>query len=246
MRRRSRAGSASVKSRRRKAATLRRPNASKSPRSRTSSVDGLKSTVARLTRELNEAHQQQAATADVLKVMSRSTFDLQSVLDILAESAARLCEADLANIWRPHGSVYRLAAGHQAVKSSAKDYLKNLSIEPSRGTCVGRTLLEGRIVHIDDILDDPDYALVTSKLEGYRTMLGVPLLREGTPIGVIALGRSTCRPVTAQQIELVRTFADQAVIAIENVRLFDAEQQRSRELSESLAQQTATSEVLRA
>ena len=80
-------------------------------------------------RELDEAHQRQAATADVLKVMSRSTFDLQSVLDILAESAARLCEADLANIWRPHGSVYRLAAGHQAVKSSARDYLKNLSIE---------------------------------------------------------------------------------------------------------------------
>jgi two-component system, NtrC family, sensor kinase len=237
MRRRSRAGGEPVKTRRHKTATPKRRYGPKAMRRRRSSASGLHKKVALLTRDLDEAHQQQAATADVLKVMSR-TFDLQSVLDILAESAARLCEADLANIWRPHGSVYRLAAGHQAVKSSARDYLKNLSIEPSRGTCVGRTLLEGRIVHIDDILDEPDYALVTSKLEGYRTMLGVPLLREGTPIGVIALGRSTRRPFTAQQIELVTTFADQAVIAIENTRLLT-------ELHEALEQQTASAGVLR-
>ena len=210
-------------------------------RRRSSSASGLHKKVALLARELDEAHQQQAATADVLKIISHSTFDLQAVLDTLVKSAARLCEADLANIWRPHGTLYRLAAGHQTFKSSARDYLKNLSIEPSRGTCVGRTLLEGRIVHIDDILDDPEYALLTSKLEGYRTMLGVPLLREGTPIDVIALARSACRPFTVRQIGLATIFADQAVIAIENVRLFEAEQQRSRELSE---QQMATSEVL--
>ena len=242
MRRRSGAGGKATKAGRHKTATSKRRHEPKAMRRRSSSASSLNKKVAQLTRELDEAHQQQAATADVLKVMSRSTFDLQSVLDILAESAARLCEADLANIWRPHGSVYRLAAAHQPFKSSAKDYLKNLSIEPSRGTCVGRTLLEGRIVHIHDILDDPDYALATSKLEGVRTMLGVPLLRDGTPIGVIALARSTRRPFTTQQIELATTFAAQAVIAIENARLLN-ELRRWR--SESLQQQTATADVLK-
>ena len=129
-------------------------------------------------------------------------------------------------------------------KTKQKDYLAHLSLEPRRGSCVGRTLLEGTIVHIHDIQDDPEYSLETSKLEA-RTMLGVPLLREGTPVGVIALVRSIRRPFTAQQIELVKTFADQAVIAIENVRLFDEVQKRTAELSEALEQQTATSEVLK-
>jgi len=198
----------------------------------------------RLLNELGESLQQQTATADVLKVISRSTFDLQVVLDTLVQSAARLCDADIVNIWRPSGPVYRLAAAYQAT-SQHKEYLENLSLEPARGSCVGRTLLEGRFVHIPDIREDPEYTLSTMELAGYRTMLGVPLLRQGVPIGVIALIRTAAQPFTDKQIELVTVFADQAVIAIENVRMFDEVQARTRELSEALEQQTATSEVLR-
>ena len=199
----------------------------------------------RLLSELRESLQQQTATADVLKVISRSTFDLQTVLDTLVKSAAHLCDADIVNIWRPSGSAYRLAAVYQTVPSEHREYLENVSIGPNRGSCVGRTLLNQDIVHIDDILSDPEYSMEVSKLGGYRTMLGVPLLREGTLIGVIALVRSVRRPFTEKQIELVKTFADQAVIAIENVRLFEAEQQRTQELSESLQRQTATADVLK-
>ena len=203
----------------------------------------------RLLNELRESLQQQTATADVLKVISRSTFDLQTVLNTLVELAAQLCEADLANIWRPKDGAYRLAASY-GVTSRYKEYLENkqfletIGIEPGRGTVVGRTLLEGKTVHVHDVQADPDYKL-SGVIGGYRTMLGVPLLRQGVPIGVIVLNQSIVRPFTDKQIELVETFADQAVIAIENVRLFDEVQARTSELSELLEQQTATSEVLK-
>ncbi|MGB8157463.1 MAG: GAF domain-containing protein, partial [Pseudolabrys sp.] len=173
----------------------------------------------------------------------------QTVLNTLVESAAQLCEADLANIWRPKDGAYRLAASY-GVTSRYKEYLENkqfletIGIEPGRGTVVGRTLLEGKTVHVHDVQADPDYKL-SGVIGGYRTMLGVPLLRQGVPIGVIVLHQSIVRPFTDKQIELVETFADQAVIAIENVRLFDEVQTRTRELSESLQQQTATADVLK-
>src|SRR5262245_37757976 len=199
----------------------------------------------RLLNELRESLQQQTATADVLKVISRSIFDLKSVLDTLVESAARLCEADRANIWRPSGDVYRVAATF-ALSPEHEQTLKRLAIRPGRDTITGRTLLEGKTVHIPDVLADPEYDSPALRIGANRTVLGVPLLREGVPIGVLVVTRSTVRPFTEKQIELVETFADQAGIAIENVRLFEAEQQRTRELSEALERQTATSEVLQA
>ena len=199
---------------------------------------------ARLLNELRKSLQQQTATADVLKVISRSTFDLQGVLDTLVESAARLCEADRANLWRPSGDVYRIAAGF-ALSPEHEEALRRHSIRPGRYSCVGRVLLEGKAVHITDAQSDPEYNQADVLNIGVtRTMLGVPLLREGIPIGVLVVTRSAVRPFTEKQIELIETFADQAVIAIENARLFEAEQERSRELSQALEQQTATSEVL--
>src|SRR5262245_7318589 len=184
----------------------------------------------RLLNELRESLQQQTATADVLKVISRSTFDLQPVLETLIESAARLCDADSATIARQKDGVFYRA---EAYGFSPKfiEFVKDVPVVPERGSITARALLEGKVIHVADVLADPDYTFAEAqKLGDFRTILGVPMLREGIPIGVLALTRSEVRPFTDRQIELVSTFADQAALAIENVRLFDEIQDKNRQL----------------
>jgi two-component system, NtrC family, sensor kinase len=187
----------------------------------------------RLLNELRESLQQQTATADVLKVISRSTFDLQTVLRTLVESAARLCDADSATIARQKDGLFYRAEAYGFSPEFMK-LVRDVPVVPERGSITARALLEGKVIHVADVLADPDYTFAEAqKLGDFRTILAVPMLREGVPLGVLVLTRSEVRPFSERQIELATTFADQAAIAIENVRLFDEIQDKSRQLAEA-------------
>ena len=201
--------------------------------------------VGRLTRELKEALEGQAATAGVLKAISRSTFDLQAVLDTLTASAAQLCAANRGAIWQSDGELLRLTASYGVAPEGVRYAIEN-PIKNGRSTAMARAAIEGKAVHIPDVLADPEYtATGLREAAQYRTALGVPLIHDGVVIGAFALTREEVNPFTDKQIDLVTTFAAQAVIAIENARLFNEVQSKTLDLEEALAQQAATSEILR-
>jgi two-component system NtrC family sensor kinase len=231
-----------VKTQRRKTTKAKLSGASIPARRGHSSIVDLQEKLDRQTRELNEAHEQQAATSEVLRVIGRSQTDVQPVFDAVAENAARLCESFDSSVWRREGDRLLLVAHHGAIPQTGTE-----SLPLVRGAVGGRSVLDGRTVHIADIQTEGDEFPTTSenaRRQGYRTILSVPLMREGVAIGAIVLRRAEARLFSERQIALLKTFADQAVIAIENVRLFDEVQARTRELSESLEQQTATANVL--
>jgi two-component system NtrC family sensor kinase len=245
MRRRSTAGRKPAKTLRRKAVTLKRGNAPKAVRRRSPSAAGLQEQLDRRTQELTEALAQQTATADVLKVISRWAFDLNAVWRTLVESACTLCDAPQGLIELLDGDVYRLVM-QKGYGEAFERYLVENPLRAGSTTGTGRAASTGVVSHIPDVLQDPGYRLTEGqRLGGYRSNLAVPLLREQKVIGVFVLARPTPSPFTPRQIALVETFADQAVIAIENVRLFDEVQARTRDLTESLQQQTATADVLK-
>lgn len=208
------------------------------------SYEMLEARVEERTRELRQSLQQQTATAEVLKVISRSTFDLQTVLETLVQSAGQLCRADKAFIFLRRSDFYHLAASI-GFSAEYQQFIRDNPIPVGRGTLVGRTAQDVAVVHLPDVLADPEYMWGESqRLGGFRTMLGVPLLREGVPIGVMALTRTEVAPFARSDIELVQTFADQAVIAVENVRLFEEVNERTRELARSLGDLKAAQDRL--
>jgi GAF domain-containing protein len=233
MKRRSRAGGKASNARGREALKTKRHDASKTASSSAPIKDA---EVARLTRELNEALERLTSTSEVLGVISRSKFELP-LLQSVAVNAARLCRADRAAIFRLESGLYRFAAGY-SLNPAELEIERLTPIPPGPGTVVGRAAITRQVARIDDAWTDPQYEKKEdAKIGGSRSMLGVPLMREGGPIGVIGLARRRIDPFSEREIELVANFANQAVIAIENTRLLN-------ELRQSLEQQTATSEVL--
>jgi two-component system, NtrC family, sensor kinase len=209
-------------------------------------IDDLELELKRRDRLLIEALEQQTATSEILRIISGSPTDAQPTFDAIAECATRLCDAVNSLVFRYDGELLHLAAHHNVIPERLEAVKQAFPRPADIGSVTGRVVMSRAVTHVEDITVDPDYALPLATTAGYRSVLGVPMLREDAPIGAIIVARGYVAPFSNKQIKLLETFADQAVIAIENTRLFEEVHARTRDLSEALGQQTATSEVLRA
>jgi len=228
MRRRDKASGKAVKTRRQKTSMHR--SATKTVRRHSAVFADLQDQLDRRTRELNEALEQQTATSEVLKVISRSAVDLETVLDTLVQTVARLCRADQVYMFHLRHDLWHLVADY-GLSAAAREFFQTHPFTPGRGSTSGRAALERRAVLIPDVLQDPEYTLREGQVNaGYRTTLGIPLIREDKLIGVYSIARTRVEPFTDKEVELAATFADQAVIAIENARLFEELRERQAEL----------------